>query len=103
MLLMGKSTTFQWPCSSSQTVNVYQRVLVGSVSVSPDLPADSPILIHFGVFKAIPRVPRFSEAKEEAGALWGDNSGDAAVDADLEEDSSEDSTNPYPKGHAPSR
>ena len=81
---------------------VYQRVLVGSVSVSPDLPADSPILIHFGVFKAIPRVPRFSEAKEEAGALWGDNSGDAAVDADLEEDSSEDSTNPYPKGHAPS-
>ncbi|CAL1130408.1 unnamed protein product [Cladocopium goreaui] len=43
------------------------------------------------------------EAKEEAGALWGDNSGDAAVDADLEEDSSEDSTNPYPKGHAPSR
>ena len=30
--------------------------------------------------------PRSSEAKEEAGALWGDNSGDAAADADLEED-----------------
>jgi hypothetical protein len=26
MLLMVKSTTFQWPCSSSQTGNVYRRV-----------------------------------------------------------------------------
>ena len=49
MLLMGKSTNFLWPCSSSQTVNVYQRVIpiFTLLSLYPNIMVHNPMIVPF--------------------------------------------------------